>query len=283
MAANVLLILFYVIFLIIPFVIIFSLFAPKKLNLRTKKNKNGRYSRSSFYKLIAVIWVLLIAIGMVIAFISVQMDETSYETYEESISDVEKKSNDSLEYKSSSNDVTSYDESSEVNELTVYDDLQNVEMDTFGLTLDDLDKNIEDLSKKLGLYDKNEGKTTPYNINKGEFEDTFTEEYTENEGMVGVLSKSGNIKEITFIKDKVLQRGDDVNILLGLLGSTVVGLDPNTDFYQNQKLFSNKLQNAKDQFDAEGYSKQSGSIGDVTYIIEVSEETATRVILLPYR
>lgn len=283
MVANAVLIIFYVVFFIMPIVVIFSLFAPKKFNLRTKKNQGGRYSRSNFYKLIAVIWVLLIIIGAAIVFISVEIDDTGHETYEESVSNVEKQSDNSLEYNRISNNIASYDESFEVNGSTLGDDPRDVEVGTFGLTLDDFDKNIEDLSKKLGIYDESEGKTTPYDISKGEFDDTFTEKYTENEGMIGVLSKSGNIKEITIIKNKVLQRGDNVDLLLSIVGASVVALDPNTDYYQNQKFFSSELQNAKDQFVAEGRGKRSGSIGNVAYAIETSEETATQVTLLPYQ
>lgn len=283
MAANAVLIIFYVVFFIMPLVVIFSLFAPKRLNLRTKKNQSGRYSRSNFYKLIAVIWVLLIVIGAVIVFVSVEIDDTSHENYEESVSNVEKQSDSSLEYDRGSNNIASYDESFEVNGSTLGDDPRDVEVGTFGLTLDDFDKNIEDLSKKLGIYDESEGKTTPYDISKGEFDDTFTEKYTENEGIIGVLSKSGNIKEITIIKNKVLQRGDNVDLLLSIVGASVVALDPNTDYYQNQKFFSSELQNAKDQFVAEGRGKRSGSIGNIAYAIETSEETATQVTLLPYQ
>ena len=282
MFTSFLLIILRLICYVIPLVFLYSLFKPQKLNIRTKRNTNGKYSRKNYYLVMGGLWIFFLIVGMIVA-------ENYYDSEKFTSNSDQDTFRTSLESYDSDEQIinqnTPIDSSIQIEEKSTVssDEYEDIEEGTFGVTLDDLGKNIEDLSKKLGVYDESEGETTPYSISKGDFDDTFTEKYTENEGMIGVLSKSGNIKEMTFIKDKVLQRGDDINVLLTGLGSAVVGLDPQTDFYRNQEIFASELQNAKDQFEAEGRSKQSGSIGDVTYIIEISEETATQVTLLPYQ
>lgn len=267
---------------VIPVVFLISLFKPEKFNIRTKKNERGKYSQKKYYMIMGGVWIVFLIVGIIVADNYYDSERLAYTADQEALpTAIESQYGDEQMI----NEIASVEPEipTEEESTTPLDLSEDIEEGTFGVTLDDLGKNIEDLSKKLGVYDESEGETTPYSISKGDFDDTFTEKYTENEGMIGVLSKSGNIKEMTFIKDKVLQRGDDINVLLTGLGSAVVGLDPQTDFYRNQEIFASELQNAKDQFEAEGRSKQSGSIGDVTYIIEISEETATQVTLLPYQ
>ena len=267
---------------VIPVVFLISLFKPEKFNIRTKKNEKGKYSQKKYYMIMGGVWIVFLIVGIIVADNYYDSERLAYTADQEALpTAIESQYGDEQMI----NEIASVEPEipTEEESTTPLDLSEDIEEGTFGVTLDDLGKNIEDLSKKLGVYDESEGETTPYSISKGDFDDTFTEKYTENEGMIGVLSKSGNIKEMTFIKDKVLQRGDDINVLLTGLGSAVVGLDPQTDFYRNQEIFASELQNAKDQFEAEGRSKQSGSIGDVTYIIEISEETATQVTLLPYQ
>ena len=267
---------------VIPVIFLISLFKPEKFNIRTKKNERGKYSQKKYYMIMGGVWIVFLIVGIIVADNYYDSERLAYTADQEALpTAIESQYGD----EQMTNEIASVEPEipTEEESTTPLDLSEDIEEGTFGVTLDDLGKNIEDLSKKLGVYDESEGETTPYSISKGDFDDTFTEKYTENEGMIGVLSKSGNIKEMTFIKDKVLQRGDDINVLLTGLGSAVVGLDPQTDFYRNQEIFASELQNAKDQFEAEGRSKQSGSIGDVTYIIEISEETATQVTLLPYQ
>ena len=267
---------------VIPVVFLISLFKPEKFNIRTKKNERGKYSQKKYYMIMGGVWIVFLIVGIIVADNYYDSERLAYTADQEALpTAIESQYGDEQMI----NEIASVEPEipTEEESTTPLDLSEDIEEGTFGVTLDDLGKNIEDLSKKLGVYDESEGETTPYSISKGDFDDTFTEKYTENEGMIGVLSKSGNIKEMTFIKDKVLQRGDDINVLLTGLGSAVVGLDPQTDFYRNQEIFSSQIQNTKDQFTAEGSGEQSGSIGDVTYIIKISEETATQVTLLPYQ
>lgn len=228
------------------------------------------------------LWIVFLMIGIIVADNYYDSERLAYTADQEALpTTIESQYSDAQMI----NEIDSIDPEipTEEESTTALEVSEDIEEGTFGITLDEFDKNFEDLSKKMGLYDESEGKTDPYSITKGEFDDTFTEKYTENEAMIGVLSKKGNIKEITFIKDKVLERGDDINALLIGLGSAAVGLDPQTDFYRNQEIFLSQIQNTKDQFTAEGNGEQSGSIGDVAYIIKISEETATQVTLLPYQ
>lgn len=267
---------------VIPVVFLISLFKPEKFNIRTKKNEKGKYSQKKYYMIMGSVWIVFLIVGIIVADNYYDSERLAYTADQEALpTAIESQYGDEQMI----NEIASVEPEipTEEESTTPLDLSEDIEEGTFGVTLDDLDKNIEDLSKKLGIYDEREGKTTPYKITKGEFDDTFTEKFTENEAMIGVLSKKGNIKEITFIKDKVLERGDDINVLLTGLGSSVVGLDPQTDFYRNQEIFLSQIQNTKDQFTAEGNGEQSGSIGDVAYIIKISEETATQVTLLPYQ
>lgn len=267
---------------VIPVVFLISLFKPEKFNIRTKKNEKGKYSQKKYYMIMGGVWIVFLIVGIIVADNYYDSERLASTADQEALpAAIESQYNDEQMI----NKIASVEPEipTEEESTTALEASEDIEEGTFGVTLDEFDKNFEDLSKKLGIYDESEGKTDPYSVTKGEFDDTFTEKYTENEVMVGVLSKKGNIKELTFIKDKVLERGDDINALLTGLGSAVVGLDPQTDFYRNQEIFSSQIQNTKDQFTAEGSGEQSGSIGDVTYIIKISEETATQVTLLPYQ
>lgn len=267
---------------VIPVIFLISLFKPEKFNIRTNKNINGKYSQKKYYLVMGGVWIVFLIVGIIVADNYYDSERLASTADQEALpAAIESQYND----EQMSNEIASVEPQipTEEESTTALDVSGDIEEGTFGITLDEFDKNFEDLSKKMGLYDASEGKTDPYSITKGEFDDTFTEKYTENEAMIGVLSKKGNIKELTFIKDKALERGDDINVLLAGLGSAVVGLDPQTDFYRNQEIFLSQIQNTKDQFTAEGNGEQSGSIGDVAYIIKISEETATQVTLLPYQ
>lgn len=267
----------------IPIIVIYSLIKPKKFNICTKNNKDSKHSRSKFYLLMAVAWVFVIAIGSVIA-------DNYYSAETAGLA-----SNDQEYYNEASQDDYSGEVAVATNEFIDVDDSQledeglasvedsiEVESGTFNVNLDQFDKNIEDLSKKMGVYDESEGETDRYTIVVGDTEDTFTEDITENESMNGVLSKSGNIKRITFIKDKALESGDNVTVFLAALSTAAIGLDPRLDYDANQGIFLNTLENAQDQFKYEGSGAQKASIGNIIYTVKVSEELGTQVNLLPY-
>ena len=269
MLPALLLIIFYSVLLVIPLITIFSLIKPSKFNINTENN-NGKYSRSKFYKIVAIIWLGLIFLGAIFAIIQNNIDNTDYEIKDQSHSNVSTKVNNIP------------DNSNNFKKDSVLS--QGIEQGTFNVSLEELDQNYEDLLKKMGLYDSSEEKTVLHAVTKGNLEDTFTETFNENDSMIGILSKTGNIKEVTFMRGLPIQSHDNIDALLIGVGSFVVGLDPSTDYYQNHEIFRSELQRAAKQFETgeagDKYEKV-GVIGNMQYIIRISEDVNTQVTLLP--
>lgn len=48
--------------LLIPVILIYSLISPKRFNIRTKNNKDGKWSRKNFYFAVLVVWIVSIII-----------------------------------------------------------------------------------------------------------------------------------------------------------------------------------------------------------------------------
>ena len=49
-------------FIVIPVILIYAILRPEKLHIRTRKNQNGKYSRSKLYLVIAGAWILFLLI-----------------------------------------------------------------------------------------------------------------------------------------------------------------------------------------------------------------------------
>lgn len=267
----------------IPIIFFYSLFKPRRFNISTKNHPNGKYSRSKYYLAMLGVWIFLVTLGTVINTIySVSEEVVPYTSNQDTI-------DSSYEVNASNKEPIfehiGIDSSIQVETLPteVVSVSKILEDDTFNVTLKELDKNLEDLTKKLGLYDEAEGETSSYILNVGEVEDTFVEKFSESVSTIGVLSKSGNIKKITVTKNKTLETGDQIEDLIMVLVTMAVGLDPNLDMDTTRNAFLYLVQSSKYQFEAEGSSIQKASIGNIIYIVRMSEETNTQVTLLPYQ
>lgn len=246
-------------FLLLPALLIYSLVRPAKLDIRTKKNPNGKWSRKKFSLGIILAWVAAIVIGVSIT----PEQSTTIDVADAAANaglatdDYEVHDNGAIEVKAA-DDVAKVKESETVKK----EDIKNPVDKTFGITPDEFGVRLSAEAKKVGLGDTAVGR---FNITEGAVNDVFIEKLSDAIAMNGTVDKNGELKGITFIMGQTDKGDTEIMNMMMMAGLSARAISPDQPKEQSAGALTEVVVEAVKQFGEKGEGEASKTVGDVKY------------------
>lgn len=246
-------------FLLLPALLVYSLVRPAKLDIRTKNNPNGRWSRGKFSLGVLAAWIAAIAIGVAIT----PEQSTTIDVAEVAADaglatdDYEVHDNGAIEIKAP-NDVAEVKESETVKK----EDIKSPVDKTFGITPDEFGRLLSIEAKEAGLGDIAVGK---FNIIEGAVNDVFIEKLSDAIAMNGTVDKNGELKGVTFIMGQTENGDTEIMNMMMMAGLSARAISPNQPKEQTAGVLTEVVAESIKQFGEKGDGKANKIVGDVKY------------------
>lgn len=263
-------------FLLLPALLIYSLIKPAKLNIRTKRNPNGKWSRGKFALGIMGAWVAAIAIGVAITpeqSTTIDIDEVASEAGL-SENDYEVDENGAIEVKATAADVSEVVEAEPVKATVTPEAVDK----TFGITPVEFSRRFSTEAEEVGF-----GKV-PYGdfeTTKGAVNDVFTVILSDAIAMNGTVDKNGELKGITFMMGKTENGDKEVITMAMMAGLSARAISPDLPKEQTGGAVFEVLGEAVEGFSETGEGESSKVVDDVKYTAFASKTVGIWVILEP--
>lgn len=264
-------------FLLLPALLIYSLIKPAKLNIRTKRNPNGKWSRGKFALGIMGAWVAAIAIGVAITpeqSTTIDIDEVASEAGL-SENDYEVDENGAIEVKAAAADVPEVVEAEPVKATVTPEAVDK----TFGITPVEFSHRFSIEAEEVGFDNK-----VPYGdfeTMKGAVNDVFTVILSDAIAMNGTVDKNGELKGITFLMGKT-EKGDieGLNMII-LAGLSARAISPELPKEETAGTVMEIMSEAAEGFSETGEGESSKVVGDVKYTAIASQAMGIWIVLEP--
>ena len=269
-------------FIILPAILIYSLIKPAKLNIRTQKNPNGKWTRGKFLLGWVVVWFISIGIGVSL---TPEQEVTDLEQIATdaglSPDEYEMQDNGALKIKAPEEPDTSVDIAT-----AQVDDKQNAAVEdvtetadkTFGITPLEFSRRFSAEAEKVGFGEVPYG---DFETTKGAVNDTFSAMLSEAIAMNGTVDKNGELKGITFIMGKT-QNGDKEGLSMVILaGLSARAISPDVPKEESAGTVMKVLEEALEGFQASGEGEASKVVNDVKYTASASKTIGIWIVLEP--
>jgi len=269
-------------FIILPAILIYSLIKPSKLNIRTQKNPNGKWTRGKFLLGWVVVWFISIGIGVSL---TPEQEATDLEQIATdaglSPDEYEMQDNGALKIKAPEEP----DASDDVATAQV-DDKQNAEVEdvaqtadkTFGITPLEFSRRFSTEAEKVGFGEVPYG---DFETTKGAVNDTFSVILSEAIAMNGSVDKNGELKGLTFIMGKT-QNGDTEGLNMAMMaGLSARAISPDLPKEESAGTVMKVLAEALEGFQANGEGESSKVVDDVKYTAFASKTVGMWIVLEP--
>ncbi|MGP5360513.1 hypothetical protein ACTXL1_06870 [Psychrobacter celer] len=246
-------------FLLLPVLLVYSLVRPAKLDIRTKNNPNGRWSRGKFSLGVLAAWIAAIAIGVATTPEQSTTIDVAAVAADAGLAtdDYEVHDNGAIEVKAA-DDVAKVKESETVKK----EDIKSPVDKTFGITPDEFGTLLSAEAEKVGLGDIAVGK---FNVTEGAVNDVFIEKLSDAIAMNGTVDKNGELKGITFIMGQTDKGDTEIMNMMMMAGLSARAINPDQPKEQTAGALTEVVVEAMKQYGEKGEGKASKTVGDVKY------------------
>lgn len=244
-------------FILLPALLIYSMIKPTKFNIRTKKNPNGKWSRSKFLLSIFAVWVMSIAIGVAITpdqNTSIDVNKVAADAGLEK-NDYKVQGNGTIEVKAEKPVKTT----EPVKE--VIDSKITSQDKTFGITPEEFGRRLSAQGKELGI----DSEVGEFDIEEGSVNDIFSETLSDALAMNGSVDKNGELKGVTYIMGRTENGDKEIVTMMLMAGLTARALSPDLSKEQTAGVLSKIVLEAVQQFSDVGNGKSSTVVDGITY------------------
>lgn len=244
-------------FILLPALLIYSMIKPAQLNIRTKKNPSGRWTRGKFLLGIFVVWVVSITIGVAITpdqNKNIDVNEIAAEAGLEK-NDYEVHENGAIKVQAEEAVQTSDAEEAVESKVTTQDK-------TFGITPEEFGKRLSVQGKELGLDDVEVG---AFDIQEGSVNDIFSENLSDAVGITGTVDKNGELKGVTYVMGRTENGDKEILKMMMMAGLTARALSPDLPKEQTAGALPKMVSEAVQQFSDTGNGKSSTVVNGITY------------------
>lgn len=266
-------------FLLLPALLIYSLVKPAKLDIRTKKNPSGKWSRGKFSLGLMAAWVAVIAVGVAITpdqSTTIDIEEAATEAALESDDMVHE--NGAVEVQASDELKALQDQSIKLTKPVEATAAFKPVDKTFGITPNEFGNRISAVAKEVGLGDIPVGS---FNVKKGEVNDVFIEKLSDAIAMTGTVDKNGELKGITFIMGRTENGDTEVINMMMMAGLSARALSPELTKEQTGGTLTETVAEAVKQFAETGDGKASKVVDGIKYGAMANKEIGIWVYLEP--
>lgn len=230
---------FFFAFILAPIILVMSLVAPAKLDIKTDKNPNGKSSRKDFLIGLGLLCVIAVVVGGLTS----PDDKDTVPNSPTTQPDIDKPSTHIA------------DDNSQATAK------QNK---TFGMTPDEFTKKWSAKAKSSGLGDN---QLPRFDIQKGSVNDTFTASLSQGVAMIGTVDKAtGNLKGIMYVMGHTEKGDQEIMLLLATASVTAQVLSPELSVDETGgKVASMTTKAVEDYAKNHDSSNQSAVVGNVKY------------------
>lgn len=245
-------------FILLPALLIYSMVKPAKLNIRTKKNPSGRWSRGKFLLGIFTVWVATIAVGVAITPDQNTTIDVNKVTAEAGL--------EKDDYKAHENGAIKVEAEKPVKTIEPVEEVVESKVTpqdkTFGITPEEFGKRLSAQGKELGLENPEVGK---FDIQEGSVNDIFSENLSDAIGITGTVDKNGELKGVTYVMGRTDSGDKEIVIMMLMAGLTARALSPDLSKEQTAGVLSKIVLEAVQQFSDTGNGKSSTAVDGITY------------------
>lgn len=253
-----------ILFILLPFLLIFALIKPSKLHIRTKKNPSGRWSWKQFFGFLVATFV----VATVLLVAGAQSDSVQESIEEDEAAETTVVEPEQPQPKADEEPVVA-----PVQPLKEADPkpvkAQAKQSETFGMTVSEFGNAFMAHAKEAGLGD-HAWERDP-ELSKGAVDDSFTVMLRDDLAMNGTVDKNGELKGITYIMGKTDEGDTAAMNMLVLGGLTARVLNPNVSPNKASEAISDLMISAVETFEKTGSATETKTVGDVKYTVVASK------------